>query len=464
MTDNLFSSAAIKVPETLPLSQFEERIRKSLNSDPALQNRWIKAEINDLRSSGGHAYMELLEKDARGIAVAKIRATIWRGVLVALRNRFPQQFPTMLANGVEVRVKVSANFHILFGLTLNITDIDPDYQRDTSRLQAEILAALTAEGIRDNNKQLQIPFPPLRIAVISAAGAAGYGDFMNQLNANPNGIKFATHLFEATMQGSAVSQSVRNALERIELAADLFDCIVIIRGGGATSDLAGFDDLALARSVANCLLPVVVGIGHERDNTVLDYIANTRVKTPTAAAEWLIAQGENALAQAIDYASQIAKYVSNRLSGDTRMLEFMEEKVSLSARQRVSTAQARLNEITAALPLTVRNRIIRDSQLLERAMRTVQTSGLLHISRASARLDNALQVIRRDTSQALKREDTRLLRMTEMIEVLSPQSVLNRGYSITRINGKAIADASNLRPGDTIHTTLASGEIQSKVI
>lgn len=448
---------------TVSLSKFEERIRLSLHSDPSLREQWVTAEIQDLRSSGGHAYMELIEKDSSGTSLAKIRGTIWRGTLAAMQRSCGSKLSALLANGNEVRVRVSVNFHVLFGLSLNISEIDPDYQRDTSKLQAEILAALTKEGIRDKNKERPLTFPAQRIAVISAPGAAGYGDFMNQLTNNPSGIKIYTALFSAVMQGTAVSASVRSALARIEMCADAFDCVVIIRGGGATSDLAGFDDLQLARAVANCMLPVVVGIGHERDNTVLDYIAHTRVKTPTAAAEWLISQGEEALSHAVDLSRQIAHYVETRIRGDVQQMEHINQMIPLLARQRTSSARSRLNELSATLPLAVRNRLMRASQLLERATHTVQTAGSMRISRAMTRLENVVPLLRRDTELLLRREDNRLNQLASMIDILSPLATLRRGYSITRINGKAVSTVANLQPGQTLTTTLADGCVTSSI-
>ena len=290
---NLFSQ-----PNGITLSEFNSRIERTLNGDTQLFNQWVIAETSDLRlNRSGHCYTELIEKDARGETVAKMGAAIWAGNYSKLYNKFLKATGQVLATGMKVLVNVSVSYHRLYGMKVVINDIDPSYTMgDMERQRQEILNRLKAEGIIDMNKQLPFPQVPQRIAVISAEGAAGYGDFMNQLLGNPYGLQFYTCLFNAVMQGAQTVPTVLAALDRINAHQELFDCVVIIRGGGATSELNSFDNYDLAANVAQFPLPVIVGIGHERDVTVLDYVAGKRVKTPTAAAEWLILQGTNALA------------------------------------------------------------------------------------------------------------------------------------------------------------------------
>ena len=450
--------------EPITLLELLRRLGSTINTSPELQSQWVVAEISDLRPSGGHRYFSIIQKDNSGQVVANMRATLWRGTASSLAMRYGEKFHALLANGNEVKLRCSVSFHEKYGLSVNVTDLDPDYRRDTSRLQAEIIATLTREGILEKNKQREMPWPVQRVAIISSAGAAGYGDFMNQLHRNQYGLQFYTKLFEATVQGVNTAPTVCAAIEEVESYCDLFDCIVIIRGGGATTDLAGFDDLKLARTVANCGLPVIVGISHERDNTVLDFIAHTRCKTPTAAAEWLILQGAQALSQAIDLAGRIATDVKARLTDDTRHLASLEQLVPMLARNRRDAARALLDKLTSTLPLLVRGRIDSSSQLLDRASRAVESVGQNNITRASAKLNNFIPLLRQSTLNKLQREQVRLQNNTEKVALLSPKGVLARGYSITLTpDGRALRTPSQAPEGTLLRSILSSGEITSIV-
>lgn len=448
-------------PEAISLLKLQERLRNIVAADTFLQNQWVVCELSDVRPSGGHFYAELIEKDSAGTAVAKMRANIWRGQAIALQKKFGKGIWQLFTSGTEVKILGSVISHPLYGISFNIISIDPEYRRDSSKIQAEILAALKRDGILEDNKELPMPEAPQRIAVISAEGAAGYGDFMNQLTNNVYGLVFYPVLFKAVMQGASVSPTVCDALNKIEQKMDRYDCVVIIRGGGATSDLAGFDDLSLAQKVATFPLPIIVGIGHERDNTVLDFIANTRVKTPTAAAEWLIARAANILATVRDLAQQIANYTSKRLTGDRRYIDYLEEQIPHLARNNAEKARSRLSEITAALPLTVKNRLLTASRRLDSASRAIESAASSTITRAAARLDAFASTLPRDAGIVLKREENRLSHLAQAVEMLSPKNVLARGYSITRVDGHAVRSASELKSGAVLHTTLSDGVITS---
>ena len=265
-------------PQGITLSQFNDRISRAINVTPGLQNQWVIAETSDLRVVRGHCYMELVEKDDHGTTVAKLGAVIWASTFVRLNAKFQAAMGTELKTGMKLLVLATANYHSQYGFKAVINDIDPSYTMgDMARQRLEILKRLKADGIIDMNKELPITAVPQRIAVISAAGAAGYGDFMNQLEHNPYRLKFYTCLFGASMQGSQTVPTVLAALDRINEHLDLFDAVVIIRGGGATSELNSFDNYDLAAAVAQFPLPVIVGIGHDRDETVLDYVAAIRV-------------------------------------------------------------------------------------------------------------------------------------------------------------------------------------------
>lgn len=286
-----------ETPQPVTLQALARRVSAAL-ADTSLFNVWVVAELSDLRVNHGHCYLELMEKHpSTGAILARMRAVIWANVFPRINADFLSTTGQRLASGIKVMVCGTVNYHPAFGMSFVISAIDPAFTMgEAERRRREILRKLQIEGVLELNRSIEWPDVPNRIAIISAPGAAGYGDFIHQLYTNPSGLRFHTQLFPAVMQGERTSPSVIAALDSIAAGMDEFDCVVIIRGGGATSDLLAFDDYELAANIAQFPLPVVIGIGHERDTTVLDYVANMRVKTPTAAAEWLIARGENALA------------------------------------------------------------------------------------------------------------------------------------------------------------------------
>ena len=426
----------------ITLREFNNRIKRLLNN-PAVCNCWICADLSDVNVRGGHCYLELLEKDERtGATVAKMRGIIWANRFAYLRQKFLQVTGQDLRSGMKVMLEVSVNYHEQYGISLIITDIDPSYTLgDMERLRREILTRLKAEGIIDMNKQLDFPAVPQRIAIVSAAGAAGYGDFMNQLHHNAYGLQFYTCLFPAVMQGKETVASVTAALDRINSHIDLFDCVVIIRGGGSTSDLNSFDDYNLAANVAQFPLPVVVGIGHERDVTILDYVACRRVKTPTAAAELLIGCGVEALAH----------------------IDELRETIVSIAREYITEAQLQMQYLTSTIPLVAGNIVERNRTRLQHIMQIVPLTAQSRIAQGNERLQFFLKQMQQASAQTIMREKMRLTAIYEKVQILSPQNTLRRGYSLTTVNGHAVTDASQLAAGDTITTHLANGTVTSTI-
>lgn len=439
-------------------------MRIALESTRELQNVWVAAEVSDLRGSGGHTYLMLLQKDDAGNITAKLRATIWRSAINSILASMPADKPLrqVLANEQEVRVYGSVQYHPAFGASFNITAIDPHYGRDADKRRQQILDQLRKEGIHDLNKSTLLVAPPQRIAVISAAGAAGYGDFMDQLHHNRYGIVFYTKIYESVMQGTKTPASIRAALEQIELTPDLFDCVVIIRGGGATSDLAGFDDLELARAVAKFPLPIAVGIGHERDNTTLDFIAHTRLKTPTAVAEWLISMARQALDDAEAALQSITAYAAELLNGERRQLDSLSSLVPVLARNISDQQKSTLQNLTQQLPLLVRNRIDTATALLHRASAAVTTAGQRRMAAESQRHEALKDRLQRELANIIGKENERLTRTEQLIHVLSPEDTLRRGYSITRLDGHAIKNAADIPAGAILETTFHHGKIISR--
>ena len=441
MTQNLEIPFPQK-PAGISLLDFNRRIKALLHNDTLLE-QWVVAETSDVRLSRGHCYMELIQKDDAGATIARLSAVVWASTFQTLNYKFLNATGNHLGSNMKVMVRLSATYHELYGMKAVITDVDPSYTLgDMERIRLEILQRLKAEGVLEMNKQLPWPQAVQRVAVISAPGAAGYGDFMHQLEGNSYGLVFYTCLFAATMQGASTAPSVIDALNRIERHAHLFDCVVIIRGGGSTSDLNSFDNYDLANNIAQFPLPVITGIGHERDVTVLDYVAALRVKTPTAAAEFLIGRGVEQLARLQELQNTVASLVQESLARAGEQLAYYTSFIPLAATRIVETSKMRLQQQAQALPLAVTNRIAAER----------------------ARLDRSVQLIAAALPQQLSREKMRLDNLQDKVAILSPRNTLNRGYSLTMHNGHVVTDASQLQPGDVVTTHFKAGSVKSTIV
>ena len=383
---------------------------------------WVQAELSDVRSNySGHCYLEFIQKDASGNnLIAKTRGTIWSNIYKMLKPYFEQETGQAFTSGIKVLVEVSVEFHELYGYSLTVLDIDPTYTvGDMERKRREILRQLEEEGVIDLNKELEMPLLSQRVAVISSATAAGYDDFCNQLVNNPRGYGFRTELFPAIMQGERVEESILSALDAINERLDEFDVVVIIRGGGATSDLSGFDTYLLAASCAQFPLPIITGIGHERDDTVIDKVAHTRVKTPTAAAEFLI----------------------------TRM----------------DKCNDALNEMSKRLMQGVRNRLMWEHRRIENLVQRIPSVAMKRIADAKYDLLAAQRDLQMASRQFLFKKKHRLELLQQRLNDAMPEKQLARGYSITLKDGKAVKDASALKEGDVLVTMLHQGKVESVI-
>ncbi|MBR1519932.1 MAG: exodeoxyribonuclease VII large subunit [Bacteroidaceae bacterium] len=403
---------------------------------------WIRAEISELHVNR-HCYMEFVQKDSRGNGiVAKARAQVWANKWLLLKPMFEQTTGQTLSAGMQVLVRVQVTFHELYGYSLNVTDIDPTYTLgDIAKRRQEILRQLREEGVDTMNKELPLPRLLQRIAVISSATAAGYGDFCHQLYSNQRGLAFKTELFQATMQGNDVEKSVIAALNRIAARMDEWDVVVIIRGGGATSDLSGFDSLELAENVAQFPLPIITGIGHERDDTVLDLISHIRVKTPTAAAELLIHHQEAELDMLEGLAAQLTEMVGDWLLSESTRLKLLASKIPMLFASVKAKEEVRLHQLASAA----------SHQSLQRIEQ--EKGGV-------AMLEKRLLLY---SPQVLRRAQQRVELIENKLDSASPERILRLGFSITRIGGKAVRNADDVQEGDEMVTTLASGTLKSTV-
>lgn len=433
---------AVQAPEALTLTQLAQRITAAVTT-PTMQNVWVVAELSDVSQRGGHCYMELVEKDPeRGTPRARMRGIIWASCFGRLATEFMAATGQRLGAGIKVMARGSVSMHASYGLSFVINGINADFTMgDLMRQRREILERLKREGILEMNRQLPMPDVCLRVAVISSAEAAGYGDFFDQLYNNQWRLRFTTRLFPAIMQGERSSRSIIESLDTIASQEDQWDCVVIIRGGGATSDLACFENYDLAANIAQFPLPVIIGIGHERDITVLDYVANMRVKTPTAAAEWLISQGGALITDLNERTHIIVRMATERLAG----------------------AKEELSYYMGLLPVAPGNAVERARGRLRQALLSMGQMGTRRITPELSRLDTAASHLPILTANALSRHRDRLDAKMKLLEVLSPQSTLNRGYSITRVNGHAITSGAQVAPGAEIVTVLADGSLKSTV-
>lgn len=429
---------------------------------------WTCAEIAEI-SYRGHCYLTLAETDASGRIIAKCRATIWKNTFDSLSVKFFQQTGLQLCSGMRVQVLAAPNFHSEFGFSLNIVGIEPRYTLGEIALRRqETINRLAQEGIIENNKKLRLSIVPQKIAVISSASAAGYQDFINQLTNNPLGYKFYTALYPALMQGEKSPQSVIEALLQIKNDVEthgrasqnghacqdgrasqngracqdgaIFDAVVIIRGGGSEMDLKAFDDYAVAREVALFPLPVLAGIGHTKDTSVVDIVANLELKTPTAVADYLIHAIDSAWKNVEDCSQRLSAYAASTLDKEKQTLTQITEFLSAKAKTATDIEKQKIDSSAYRLQISAK-------RLANDTLRTI-TSKQESISRA----------VRFSISKKLSIFDL----LEQKIKSISPEEAFKRGYSLTLKDGKPIS-ISTLKNGDKIETICSDGRITSTV-
>ena len=397
------------------------RLVRATIEDTLCEQYWLEAEIGQIGENNGHCYLEFIQKiEGHNTPVARAKAKCWRNVWGSVRPYFEHTTGQTLTLGMKVLVLVHPDFHEAFGFSWIVDDIDPRFTLgDMARRRQEIIRQLKAEGVFDLNRELPLPLFTQRIAVISSSTAAGYGDFCRQLEENTRGFRFSVTLYESLMQGEGVERSIISALDKINAHIDDYDCVVIIRGGGATSDMSGFDSLLLAENVANFPLPVITGIGHDRDECILDMVSHTRVKTPTAAAAFLIDRLEQVARRIDDAADRITSYVQHRMEIE---------------KMRLSRAAERIPILFSLVKSKQENKLATLNQRIASA-----------VQRLIDRRRHALDILEQRTKS------------------LDPTLLLQRGYSITLVNGHALRSPSAVKPGDIIVTRLADGTVKSTV-
>lgn len=404
----------------ITLRELQRRVKSALEGQFALP-LWVSAEISEIKVNySGHCYLELVEKGGdNGVPTAQARAVVWRSNYPRIAGYFEAETGQRLAAGIKILAKALVTYHELYGFSLQITDIDPSYTLgDMERQRQQTIAQLQQEGVWDMNREAPMPAVVQRVAIVSSANAAGYQDFCKELARSP--YRFELTLFDAFMQGEAAEESIIEALCNVAARPEKFDAVVLIRGGGSRSDLNCFNAYRLCAHVAQFPLPVVTGIGHDKDTSVADLVAHTALKTPTAVAAWLVER----MAQADGYLAWAGLQLGNAALAITH------------------SAAVGLERLGAAL--------------------AQQSQRLLQEGRS--RLDRAEETLLAAPADLLRGHDRRLAAASELLLSYSVERVLRRGFAVVRRGGEALRSAEGLAPGDRLDITLADGEVQAAVV
>lgn len=408
------------------------------------QQFWVEAELADATERRGHLYLDLVQKDEHSATpIARASARCWASVWASVRPRFERTTRQRLTAGMKVLLRVYPQFHQAYGFSWIVTDIDPTYTLgDMQRQRQEIIDRLKRDGVFDMQRELTLPMFCQRIAVISSATAAGFGDFCNHLQHNDYGFHFAVELFPAIMQGEQVEPTVISALDSINSRIDDFDCVVIIRGGGATVDMSGFNTLLLAENVANFPLPIITGIGHDRDESIIDMISFMQVKTPTAAAAFLIERLLN---------------VSERITAAT-------SSITRCVQEKLEYERIRLTALSTRIPILFSLTKTRQFSIIDSLTQRMTAAVQQDIRQRQHQLQIAAQRLAPATQRTMQQEQHRLQMLTQRTAALDPAAILRRGFSMTLCNGRFVTDASQMKNGDIMETRLANGTVLSRVI
>lgn len=441
---NSFNDIRSERPDALSLTQLNRLVKTAL--DEALPGTyWVRAETSEVRvnATSGHCYLEFVEKDeTTGQLVAKSRGTIWARNFAVLRTYFEQETKQTFISGLKVLVNVSVGYHELYGLSLTVHDIDPSYTLgDMARKRMEVIRRLQEEGVFDLNKELTLAILPQRIAVISSPTAAGYEDFVNQLTHNDYGFPFYVKLFPALMQGEKTEESVIAALDRIYAHRELFDVVVLIRGGGSAADLSSFDSYTLAANCAQFPLPIITGIGHERDDSVVDNVAHTRMKTPTAVAAFLI----------------------NRMAEQLALLDELRRTVCEATRNQLTVKKTTWQILATRFPVFVTGHLERHRTSLHTLAARLSSVPQL-LEKHTEQLELVPVHIRKAADAMLTRHTHELALSEQHIKLASPDHILKRGYTLTLKDGKIVKHAADLSAGDEISVRFTDGERKGKIL
>ena len=452
--------------EKISLTELQLIIRDSLYL--ALPDAyWVMAEISELKeNNAGHCYLELIEKHPEEKNVrARVKAIIWSKSYRFLKAFFENTTGESLREGLKILVKTKVEYHELYGLSLIISDIDPTFTIGEMAIKRQlVIKKLEQEGVFSMNKEIIFPAVPQRIAIISSKNAAGYSDFINQLKSNSFGYVFYTALIESSLQGIETELGIINALDRIALNSHLFDLVVIIRGGGSQSDLSWFDNYNIAYHVTQFPLPVITGIGHDKDVSVTDMVANRSLKTPTAVADFLIDSVNSAENHIIDISSEI-------ISTSRIIFEKNKNRIEASAIKLFPLARIMMSHVKDKLSSEIIEVINIGKEFIIRAGLIPSNQKLRLTSVANSFSSGKEVTLRRNgqrlitgTVNCLNVYDVMLKNLVNTLQLLNPENVLQRGFSITSINGRIIKNSDQVGKDDQIDTQLFEGTLRSRVV
>ena len=475
------------VNNQLSLAELNALIEETIN-DAFSQLYWIRAEISEFTvNRTGHCYMELVEIDeATKEVLARGRATIWSYTFRMLKPYFETTTGQSFSQGIKVLIQAKVEYHPVYGLSLNIRDIDPTFTMgDMTRKRREIIQQLEEDGVLTMNQELQLPLVPQRIAIISSPTAAGLQDFLDQLENNPHQIKFYTKLFPAIMQGNDSPDSIMQALEMVYNYEDFFDVVAIIRGGGAQLDLASFDHYELAYHITQFPIPVLTGIGHDKDETVVDLVAHTKLKTPTAVAEFLIS-GTLAFEQELQqFEDRFVDLVEERLEKEKTFLQNAGQQLANDIRQLILREDGDFKLRKLRLERSIPSFINQRENEFKRFQQQIERGGLNYLKEQSfvlnqkiagldfytqrqfrlmkTKLTQSKQELKIRLEEGFKHKTNNLQNYEEKNRLVDPMQILKRGYSLTYKNSKLIKSVTDLKEGDQIESQLADGKVKSKI-
>ena len=449
--------------KNLSLYELNCNIKEGINN--AFSGKYnIVAEISEINESRGHAYLELIEKDENDQLLAKARSTIWANTFRMLKPYFETTTGHKLESGLKILIVVKIEFHEIYGYSLNILDIDPTYTiGDIEQKRIAIIKCLENEGVFDMNKELIFPAVPQKIAVISSKTAAGYGDFIDQLHNNETGYIFYTKLFPAAMQGEDTENSIINALDKIFEYEDTFDIVIIIRGGGSKSDLSWFDSYDLAVNIAQFPLPVLTGIGHEKDVTIADMVAHYYLKTPTAVAEFLVSKVFEFDSFIDQLKHDFFELINDIIIDKKNEIERFKSNFKPIVKENIFKNKADLQLVKTTFMNSVKNLLSGFNVSLEKYPQKISSVVSYSLYEEIQNIEMLKLKFRNEVLNYLKSNKHILDVFISKNNLLNPDTILERGYSLTTYKGCLIKSIDQIKNGDIIKTKVIDGNFKSKV-
>ncbi|MCQ2973516.1 MAG: exodeoxyribonuclease VII large subunit [Bacteroidales bacterium] len=447
------------------LLQLNQLIKKEI-STRFQKGVLLIAEIHSISARlNGHAYLDLVEKSENGDQiVAQLKATIWSNVFRIIKPYFETTTGRKLEAGLKIMVNAQISFHEIYGLSANITAIYPEHTIGDLALQRQkTIEKLKNEGVIDMNKSLELPMLIKNIAVISSAGAAGYGDFVNQLNNNQYGYKFNTYLFEATVQGKDAENSIINQLERISNLSEIFDCIALIRGGGSKTDLNCFDNYILCQNLCQVPIPIITGIGHDRDESVADIVANTHLKTPTAVAQFIIDRACNCENLVNKTITNIQDCIKNKIEISQNKHTQIVNKIQYILSNFSTRKENNIDKLKQQITNNIKLKFHTKNTKLKDTIQNITYKSTQKIKDKQNQTNNIATKTISNIKNKITEKNFEIDKTENTIKLNNPQNILKKGYSYTKINNQIIKSTSQLQEGDTITTIYSDGKTESKI-